>query len=96
MEKKLESARKQLVGVSSSYGNPPMILLLHVQSQFEDKEKKFQKELAKGTKDPAATQEKLQEATDAKVQAQVDGKVWSGGWYGREYMSTILSLAFSE
>ena len=43
------------------------------QSLCEDKERKFQKELVKA-KEPAITQEKLRQATDAKNLADAEGQ----------------------
>lgn len=53
MEKKLDTARKQL-------------------SHLEDKEKKLQKDLVKGPKEPAITQEKLRQTSDSKTLAQAE------------------------
>ncbi len=62
-----------------------------IQCQLEEKEKKLQKELVKGSKDRAATQEKLREATEAKTQAQVDGK--SDYVYNKSYPTFFVLVS---
>lgn len=74
VEKKLDSARKHLVsrfcGIKDPFGIPGMFQ----QAACEDKEKKLQKELVKGPKDVAATQDKLKQVTDSLQLATAEGK----------------------
>lgn len=45
------------------------------QAACEDKEKKLQKDLVKGTKDIAVTQDKLKHATDSLQLADAEGEL---------------------
>ena len=45
-----------------------------MQASCEDKERKLQKEMLKGPKEPAVTQEKLRQTTQAKELADIEGK----------------------
>ena len=53
------------------------LLCVPFQASCEDKEKKLQKELVKGPKDVAATQEKLRQAKDSVQLADAEGELAS-------------------
>ena len=46
-----------------------------MQASCEEKERKLQKEMLKGPKEPAVTQEKLRQMTQAKELADIEGKL---------------------
>lgn len=69
-EKKLDTAKKQLVwGLHYAY------LFIHhsFQATYEDKERKYEKELSKGSKDPENAKRKLKTYRDAKSLAESEG-----------------------
>ncbi len=74
MEKKLATARKQLVCCVHVWwirGRP--LIGSPLQSNLEEKEKKLAKELVKGPKDLQVAQEKLRQTKDCKQLAQAEG-----------------------
>ena len=72
-ERKLDTARKQLVcpTLPSDINSIPPLSLY--QANYEDKERKYEKELSKGSKDPEHARRKLKTYKDAKSLAESEG-----------------------
>ena len=62
------------------------LILTFMQSSWEDKERKYEKELVKGSKDVSMLQDKLQYAKDNRELAVAEGEKrvrWEGNWKER-------------
>ena len=56
--------------------NDSNLCIGYLQASCEDKERKLQKEMLKGPKEPAVTQEKLRQTTQAKELADIEGTMF--------------------